>query len=221
MSLKLVRYIFASLVVMNLGLLGWQLLFSDGGNDTASIEEESDAALSFRRLMLLAERESGLVWEEFSPRSQRCHAWGPYSNRPSAERAKLKIRAFDVPAWAGRLETPGEGFDYMVYVTPAPSRELAMRTLRELEAMGVDSHIVTEGELAGAVSLGIHALKEEAENIDRQIQDWGYDVLVKQVPRSRVSYWVVGEAPDALPSRAPKPAESGVCLQFADIMDFN
>lgn len=220
MSLRLVRYIFASLVVMNLGLLSWQIFFS-GWNSSTAMEDESDGAERFRRLMLLSERDSGLVWDEFSPRSPRCHAWGPYSDRPSAERAKLRIRRLDVPAWAGRLETPGEGFDYMVYVAPAPSRELAVRTLRELEAMGVDSHIVTQGELAGAVSLGIHAMKDEAENISRQIVDWGYDVVVKQVPRSRVSYWVVGEARDALPSRGPKPAESGVCLQFADIMDFD
>ena len=205
---------------MNLGLLSWQIFFS-GWNSSTAMVDVSDREERFRRLMLLSERESGLVWEEFSPRSQRCHAWGPYADRSTAERAKLRIRGFDVPAWAGRLETPGEGFDYMVYVAPAPSRELAMRTLRELEIMGVDSHIVTQGELAGAVSLGIHAMKDEAENISRQILDWGYDVVVKQVPRSRVSYWVVGEAHDALPSRGPKPAESGVCLQFADIMDFN
>jgi hypothetical protein len=219
-SLRAVRYIFVSLVVMNLALLGWQVLLS-GEDDDGGIDGVGDGSGAPHTLMLLSERASGLVLEDFSPRTERCHAWGPYRDRPSAERAKLEIRRNDVAAWAGRLETPGEGFDYMVYVVPAPSRELAMRTLRELEAMGVESHIVTQGELAGAVSLGIHALEEEAEQVRAQIQDWGYDVVVKQVPRSRVSYWVVGEAAGAPPSRGPKPAESGACTQFAEIMDFN
>ena len=93
---------------MNLGLLSWQIFFS-GWNSSTAMLDVSDREERFRRLMLLSERESGLVWEEFSPRSQRCHAWGPYADRSTAERAKLRIRGFDVPAWAGRLETPGEG----------------------------------------------------------------------------------------------------------------
>ncbi len=217
MSLRLVRYIVISLGVMNLVVAAWLIFMSEGRNAAPQMDQEGDA----RRLMLVSEREAGLVWEEFSPRSERCHAWGPYADRRRAEQARRKLRGSDVNAWAGRMETPGEGFDYMVYVAPAPSRKLAMRTLRELEAMGVDSHIVSDGELTGAVSLGIHALKEEADHIGSQIADWGYDVVVKPAPRSRVSYWVVGEARDDRPPRGPKPAESGVCTQFAEIIDFN
>lgn len=220
-SLRLVRYIFISLVVVNLVLVAW-LIFMSARWDIARVTDEGGEGSQWpNRLMLVSEREAGLVWEEFSPRTERCHTWGPYSDRRRAEQARLRLGRSDITGWAGRLETPGEGFDYMVYVAPAPSRELAMRALRELEAMGVDSHIVSEGELTGAVSLGIHALREEADRLSAQIAGWGYDVVMKDVPRSRVSYWVVGEARDDRPPRGPKPAESGVCMQFAEIIDFN
>lgn len=220
MSLRLVRYVFISMVVVNLAMAAW-LIFAPAGWNTENASDEDTAPQHARRLMLLSEREAGMVPEEFSPRTERCHAWGPYADRQHAEQARVKLRRADVAAWAGRMETPGEGVDYMVYVSPAPSRELAMRTLKELQAMGVDSHIVAEGELTDAVSLGIHSLKEEAEAIRSQISGWGYDVVMKPVPRSRVSYWVVGEARDGDAEEGPEPAESGACTQFAEIIEFN
>ena len=53
--------------------------------------------------------------------------------------------------------------DYVVHVEPSASRDLAMQTLRELKDQAIDGHVIPDGRLANAVSVGVFGLPAPAE----------------------------------------------------------
>ena len=53
--------------------------------------------------------------------------------------------------------------DYVVHVEPSASRDLAMGMLRELRNQAIDGHVISDGSLDNAVTVGVFGLPDPAE----------------------------------------------------------
>ncbi len=83
--------------------------------------------------------------------------------------------------------------DYVVHVEPSASRDLAMRTLRELKNQAISGHVISDGKLANAVSVGVFGLLAPAEARRRRVANLGYDVNIARFERRRTVYSVYSD----------------------------
>ncbi|MOA38679.1 hypothetical protein D3C78_1603870 [compost metagenome] len=65
-----------------------------------------------------------------------------------------------------------------------------MRQLKELQARKIDSYIITQGDLANGISLGIFPRSDSAQSVMQRLVDAGYEPLLRELPRAQRSYWV-------------------------------
>ena len=99
--------------------------------------------------------------------------------------------------------------DYVVHVEPSASRDLAMRTLRELKNQAINGHVISDGKLANAVSVGVFGLLAPAEARRRRVANLGYDVNIARFERRRTVYSVYSDEP-------PVEKPNGVPLASCD-----
>ena len=100
--------------------------------------------------------------------------------------------------------------DYVVHVQPSASRDLAMRTVRELKDQAINGHVISDGELANAVSVGVFGLFAPAEARRRRVANLGYDVDIARFERRRTVYSVYL---DETPVEKPNGARLASCAQ--------
>ena len=68
---------------------------------------------------------------------------------------------------------------------------MALRKLKELQKRGVDSFVITEGELANGISLGLFAKKDSVDRLLTKLAKKKITPMVKPLERKRNQYWVV------------------------------
>lgn len=65
-----------------------------------------------------------------------------------------------------------------------------MRQLRELQARRIDSYIITQGELANGISLGIFPRSDSADSVMQRLREVGYEPQMRELSRAHRSFWV-------------------------------
>ncbi|WP_111658276.1 SPOR domain-containing protein [Isoalcanivorax indicus] len=182
------RWVFYSLLILNVIYLGWQLL----GYTAAPAPPVVSRAAAPASLQLLEEagHRAGAVRRADSPaRGAMCVVAGPWGQRADAE--ALRAQAAEISP-RGRVQPVTVRRDRLnwVYLPPQARREDALGALRELQSRGVDSFIVSEGEDANAVSLGYFSSEESARGLQVRMRDAGYPAEVRETWRETVEYWV-------------------------------
>ena len=62
--------------------------------------------------------------------------------------------------------------------------------LRELQGRGFDSYIITQGELAEGISLGLFRNEASAKNLTKKVRALDYNVVIKDVSRGEKELWL-------------------------------
>jgi|TARA_R100000963_G_scaffold1424_1_gene1381 hypothetical protein len=189
-----VRWVFYSLLVVNLVYLGWQLV-SDavwGGGSSAVIEradagESADAPAL--RLLSEAPQPDRALRPDAPARPGLCPVVGPWSARGEAERARVQLEAAGLAATIRAVTVQKDHLNW-VYLPPYDSRERALEVLSELQSRGVDSFIVKAGEDANAISLGYFTSEESAEGLRVKMHNAGYPAFVRETSRPVTEYWL-------------------------------
>ena len=122
-------------------------------------------------------------------RQPLCTLVGPFSRLLSAEYFLEKLQSLDVKSEIRSivvLSEPG----YWLYLPPEKSRKDALRRLSELQARGIDSYVIPDGNLANGISLGMFADKARAKSMEKSIEDKGYKPKIVDVPREQKELWV-------------------------------
>ncbi len=200
------RYILASLLVLNLAYFTWQWMLNPGPED---LREPGRVDSTIPRIVLLEEREPSqgrqaemgrvvknpiIVGKE---RNAGCKALGPFPGITVAQAAaeRLQSRALKVELRA--IDKPAGEYDYRVMIPPAPSLEDAFRKLRELQSQKIDSYVITQGEDALGISLGVYSTREAAGRVSDELAGEGYDVEIRKISRFDRQYWIFSaDAPD-------------------------
>ena len=130
----------------------------------------------------------------FSEGSSKCVALGPVETHDAAEALALRIRQDGGRALVRDRDILSRP-DYVVHVEPSASRDLAMRTLRELKNQAIDGKVISDGKLTNAVSVGVFGLLAPAEAHRQRVADLGYEVDIARLERSRTVYSVYADGP--------------------------
>lgn len=124
-----------------------------------------------------------------------CAQIGPFRNEEDAQnfsnthaqRMSLSVDVRQIPA------AP----DYRVFLPPFASKELAASTEQALRAafvannISIDTYLVPRGELENSIALGLFGEHSNALNVQRQMQNLGYQVVVREEPKQTSEVWVI------------------------------
>lgn len=182
------RWIFLLLVALNIFYFVWTQ------QQTPSLARDvAPFALSDG-----AKRNIHLVSERGHPKSEQgpavaggelCLHLGGFENENEASLLEQRLISLDIPAKRTIMSSESSK-DYWVYLPPFGSRDAALRQFRELQARGLDSYLITQGDLANGVSLGIFSSKDSADSLLERIRAMGYGAELRELIRERRDHWV-------------------------------
>lgn len=198
------RAIFIFLLLSNIVFFGYQYLSKTGGSSSSKSNSavKQSAPVGVGELQFLTERaEDGGAFQRTTERkadnvsnkkaeAEFCTMIGPYEQLLQAEYALEYLASLEVEAHITPIEIK-EGELYWVYLPPEVSEREALRRLYELQGKGVESHVITKGELTNGISFGRFGSYAQAEIRSREIKNLGYRVDIKMLPKIIQETWLV------------------------------
>lgn len=182
------RWLFLLLLLLNVFYFVWQL------QPSSSKVVEVDPVTNYRpqqqRLVLFRETPDAARVSQVPIRGEKCWLLGEFKGQAEAAAMVQQLLSRDIPAQLHPV-TVEAGTDYWLYLPPAASRQASDRQLRELQSRNIDSYIITIGDLANGISLGIFSRLDLAEARLSRLQDAGYSPRLRELPRSRRQLWVL------------------------------
>lgn len=118
-----------------------------------------------------------------------CLYLGGFEREPEALEMEQRLLSLDIKAQVRAMDAAA-GVEFWVYLEPLASRQASLRQLRELQARHVDSYIITQGDLANGISLGIFPRSDSANVVMQRLRDAGYEPKLRELTRSHRSFWV-------------------------------
>jgi len=118
-----------------------------------------------------------------------CLFLGGFELESAAAAVEQRLLSLDIRSRVQSMDAAAE-VEYWVYLPPLASRQASLRQLKELQARKIDSYIITQGDLANGISLGIFPREDSARGVMQRLHDAGYDAELRELPRSHRSYWV-------------------------------
>lgn len=201
------RLIFLVLVLVNLAYLGWQyydpirpiapkspVVAHRAGNGVPIVllqeqDQVGDAAIA---TIPIVQNPQDMDKEK------NCSAIGPFGDVASGQDVQARLYAIELRAEVLSVDRFSGEFDYRVLIPPMSSLQQAFRHLRELKARDIDSYVITAGEHALGISLGVFSEENPANVVKDRFAQLGYEVNVVEIPRIRREYWVFPENVDQM-----------------------
>jgi hypothetical protein len=187
------RWVFLSLVCLNLLVMVWfwrdQAGMVGAQNQVAKTEQQG------KGLILLSEvNRSQLNYKtkqasDATMESQRCYSVGPFKDESDARFLGIRAEALGFDSQMRSLATGGS-VEHWVHIPPLANRQQSLQLLRELQSRGVDSYIITQGDLAEGISLGLFRNKQSAAGLAKKMQVMDYKVVIKEVLRGEKELWL-------------------------------
>ena len=144
-------------------------------------------------------------------REVSCYLIGPLPSMARAENFALHLESSGM-AMERRWREISVGLDYWLYLPPQPSVRATTRILQELKARNINGFIISEGDLKGAVALGVFT--EEGAAIGRQedLVAVGYDAKIQTLDRMAREYWLTSE-------KLPRPGALEALMNSENLAD--
>ncbi len=187
------RWLFLLLLVLNLFYYVWHqqqaplrvkevepMSLYRGQQQNIRLLSEADRAQE-RREVVAPEVPAGVT--------ETCLFLGSFQQESAARQVEQRLMSLDIQGEVRAVDAAA-GLDYWVYLPPLASRQASLRQLKELQARKIDSYIITQGDLANGISLGIFPRDDSAQSVMRRLADAGYEPLLRELPRAQRSYWV-------------------------------
>ncbi|MEH6567358.1 MAG: SPOR domain-containing protein [Halopseudomonas sp.] len=116
-----------------------------------------------------------------------CVMLGTFAERASAEQLQQRLLALDIAAELIAQEEVAST-DYWLVMSVKGGAQGAMARLSLLQEKGVDSFVITRGDFAGNLSLGVFSQREYAAARQAQLEAEGYEVSIQTVEKTREQY---------------------------------
>lgn len=185
------RWVFLSLVSLNLLVMVW--FWRDQAD--SNLTQVKEPVQKGESIVMLSELDSTeIVYKEtksaVSPAiAARCYSVGPLTDRIDAKHLKVRAEALGFNSELRGLET-GKSIEYWVHIPPQSNRQQSLRLLRELQGRSIDSYIITQGDLAEGISLGLFRNGDSARNLTARMRKLDYNVVIKEVTRGEKELWL-------------------------------
>lgn len=189
------RWVFFSLLVLNVVYLVVSLV--------QQAPEMAAPAVALKELQapatltLIAEAQAEVTAGDSVSRVHLCPVIGPWSDVATAERALAQLRDVGYRGQLEQVQAVRERLHW-VYIPGGDSREVAIRRLRELQSLGVDSFIVNEGADQNAISLGYYSNGASAKGVLSKMRAAGYPVEIRETAKTINEIWLNLEV-DSIP----------------------
>jgi cell division septation protein DedD len=183
------RWMFLWLIVLNLFYYVWhQQQAPMRATEIAPLSHVQEAK---RDIRLLSESSTPARRETAQPASSEevCLFLGSFEEQAAAAAVEQRLLSLDIQSNVQSVDAAA-GVDYWVYLPPLASRQASLRQLRELQARAIDSYIITQGDLANGISLGIFPRNDSAQSVMRRLRDAGYEPQLRELTRAHRSFWV-------------------------------
>lgn len=122
-------------------------------------------------------------------KQSNCGELGPLDSLSVAEQASRRLLARNIANTVYERDV-AVSTDYWVIIPPRPSEKQAYRLLKQLQLANIDSYIVTQGDYANAISLGLFTVKASAYRIKDKMANAGFEVVVQEINRTQKRYWI-------------------------------
>jgi hypothetical protein len=184
------RWVFLSLVCLNLLVMVWFWRDQAGLN----LEPVNEPEQKGESLVLLSELDRSEInykedKSETTQAASRCYSAGPLADGIDAKHLKVRAEALGFSSELRALTT-GSSMEHWVHIPPQSNRQQSLRLLRELQGRGIDSYIITQGDLAEGISLGLFRNEASAQKLTQKMQDLDYNVVIKEVSRGEKELWL-------------------------------
>lgn len=186
------RWLFLWLLVLNLFLFVWHQ------QQAPARVKEIAPAEAYRahqhEIKLLSEaptpaRRESPPTEVPAQERNVCLFLGGFDQEASALVVEQRLLSLDIQSSVQFVDAAA-GVDYWVYMPPLASRPASLRQLRELQSRNIDSYIITVGDLANGISLGIFSRRDSAEGVIGRLREFDYEARIRELPRVHRKYWV-------------------------------
>jgi cell division septation protein DedD len=124
-----------------------------------------------------------------SVQGSTCMFLGGFEDESVARAVEQRLLSTDIKAEVEIVDAAA-GLDYWVYLAPLASRQASLRQLKELQARKIDSYIISQGDLANGISLGIFPRNDSAQSVMQRLREAGYEPLLRELARAHRNYWV-------------------------------
>lgn len=183
------RWMFLWLVVLNLFYYVWHQ--QQAPLRVTEIAPLNMAQDSKRDIRLLSESSAPPRREVAEAQSVEavCLFLGSFEQMADASAVEQRLLSLDIQSRVQSMDAAA-GVDYWVYLPPLASRQASLRQLRELQARKIDSYIITQGDLANGISLGIFPRSDSAQSVMQRLRDAGYEPSLRELTRAHRSFWV-------------------------------
>lgn len=113
---------------------------------------------------------------------------GGFAQQEVADEVRQRLLSLGVDGRMVAKEVAAEE-EYWVYMPPLSSRAATLRLLKELQARKIDGFLISQGELANGISLGIFQFENSAQAVLDRLELAGYQAQLKKISRQQSSYW--------------------------------
>ncbi|MDX1805085.1 MAG: SPOR domain-containing protein [Alcanivorax sp.] len=183
------RWVFYSLLVLNLVYLGWSLTrVLAPTTPRVALNSTADAS-GGQRLQLLTESPQPRRAASAPAGGSLCPVIGPWASQADAEAGLTQLKAAGIGGVVRAVTVNKDRLNW-VYLPPYQDRKRALRVLHDLQDRGVDSFIVKDGDDANAISLGYFSSKESAEGLRVKMRNAGYPAFVRETSKQVTEYWL-------------------------------
>jgi hypothetical protein len=189
------KWLFALLVLANVGLWLWMTGFRPG--DGATVEGPRPA-IQPEKLRLLT--EPGVQVQERAADASAppapadtgagCYRLGPFADEAEVERAAAILKQIPL-AYERQRGEQAVVTGYRVYLPPSRSREAAEEKRRELTRLGFKDHsVIQEKDLRNAISLGQFAVEANAQKRLRALAAKKIEAKMQPLTQTRSVWWL-------------------------------
>lgn len=189
------RWLFIGLVIVNVFYFAWSQQWA-ASNQAAGVVKAQKVMLAAGQVQLLSEiveLEQQAVSEGASAGRAEALLLGGFADEETALELQQRLISLDIKSELSALDEQ-VGVEFWVYLQPLPSRQASVRQLKELQARNIEGYLITQGDLANGISLGMFAHENAAQSVARRLNSVGYEPSVRRVERERRLYWVLIEA---------------------------
>lgn len=180
------KYLLLSLLLLNLLYALWQLQ-----EKPAAVVMEAPAvaaSASARSAAVSANDAAAQASLPLDP-TALCVTLGQFAARAQAQSLRQRLLALDLQSRV--LERKREtSTEYWLVLAVVGTEQQALMQLSALQEQGVDSFLITRGQLAGNLSLGVFAQEGNARARQQQLQVLGRDVRLHALSKIKSEFVV-------------------------------
>ncbi len=190
------KWIFAALVLTNLGLWMWASWYKEAPGEENSAARQPIAP---EKMRLLNEAGVKLQPRKVPPAANSelvatatsgCFRLGPFPDAELTVKAEAKLKEWHL-SFVRQTEQTNTITGYRVYLAPFASKQAAESKRKELTRLGFKDHaLILEEGSQNAISLGLFSVEANADSRVRDLAAKGVKAKVQPLHETRTLYWL-------------------------------